>query len=331
LTSLERQKLEEEERELLEKIEYYTRLVESEEEKIKVFIEEISDLSESFPAVRRTFVEGVEDEQKTGGITVVVFSDGKVMPLTEIEEGEVVNILDVPFDDGLFMVSNRGRVYWVAGLQALQGSKVSFKEPEERLVGAFVRSQAADRLLLATSEGYVKKIPLVDFEYKAQGTNIIKLTEDQGDVVKVLQSPEEGDLLIFTKMGKILRFPVAEISPATIGSKGVVGIKLDRGDKVVGMRVLKGEKFLLVITEKGTVQKIASEYVPRKSRGSKGLSILTRERLVDVLPLGEGQSLDLMLITQEGSVFYDRVREEELPLNKAQKRWDTKIVKVVIK
>jgi DNA gyrase subunit A len=198
-------------------------------------------------------------------------------------------------------------------------------------VGAFVRSQAADRLLLATSGGYVKKIPLVDFEYKAQGTNIIKLTEDQGDVVKVLQSPEEGDLLIFTKMGKILRFPVAEISPATIGSKGVVGIKLDRGDKVVGMRVLRGEKFLLVITEKGTVQKIASEYVPRKSRGSKGLSILTRERLVDILPLGKGQSLDLMLITQEGSVFYDRVREEELPLNKAQRRWNAKIVKVVIK
>jgi Type IIA topoisomerase (DNA gyrase/topo II, topoisomerase IV), A subunit len=331
LTSLERQKLEEEEKELLEKIEYYTRLVESEEEKVKVFIEETSKLSEGFPAVRKTFVEGVGVEQRTGSITVVVFSDGKVMPLTEIEEGEVVNILDVPFDDGLFMVSNRGRVYWVAGLQALQGSKVSFKEPNERLVGAFVRSQAADRLLLATSGGYVKKIPLVDFEYKAQGTNIIKLTEDQGDVVKVLQSPEEGDLLIFTKMGKMLRFPVAEISPATVGSKGVVGIKLDKGDKVVGIRVLRGEKFLLVITEKGTVQKIASEYVPKKSRGSKGLSILTRERLVDVLPLGEGKSLDLMLITQEGSVFYDRVREEELPLNKAQKRWNTKLVKVVIK
>jgi DNA gyrase subunit A len=79
------------------------------------------------------------------------------------------------------------------------------------------------------------------------------------------------------------------------------------------------------------VQKIASEYVPRKSRGSKGLSILTRDRLVDILPLGKGQSLDLMLITQEGSVFYDRVREEELPLNKTRRRWDTKIVKVVIK
>jgi DNA gyrase subunit A len=79
------------------------------------------------------------------------------------------------------------------------------------------------------------------------------------------------------------------------------------------------------------VQKIASEYVPRKSRSSKGLSILTRDRLVDILPLGKGQSLDLMLITQEGSVFYDRVREEELPLNKTRRRWDTKIVKVVIK
>jgi DNA gyrase subunit A len=97
------------------------------------------------------------------------------------------------------------------------------------------------------------------------------------------------------------------------------------------MRVLRGEKFLLVITEKGIVQKVTSEHVPKKSRGSKGSSTLTRERLVDVLPLEEGQSLDLMLITQEGSVFYDKVREEELPLSKSQKRWDGKIVKVVIK
>jgi DNA gyrase subunit A len=329
---LERQKLEEEERELLEKIDYYTRLVESEEEKIKVFIEETSKLSESFPAVRKTFVEGVGVEQRTGSITVVVFSDGKVMPLTEIEEGEVVNILDVPFDDGLFMVSNRGRVYWVAGLQALQGSKVSFKEAEERLVGAFVRSQAADRLLLATSEGYVKKIPLVDFEYKAQGTNIIKLTEDQGDVVKVLQSPEEGDLLIFTKMGKMLRFPVAEISPCHHRLQGSGGYKVRQGRQGGGHEGSKRGKVPVGNNRRGNSAKSSPLNMSQRSQGgTRALSTLTRERLVDVLPLEEGQSLDLMLITQEGSVFYDRLREEELPLNKVQKRWDRKIVKVVIK
>ncbi len=334
LTSLERKKLEEEEKELLEKIDYYTKLVESEEERVKVFIEETSKLSESFPGVRRSFVEGVGAEPKTGSITVVIFSEGRVMPLRDIEAGEVVNILEVSFDDGLFMVSNRGKVYWVAGFQTLQGSKVSFKEPEERIVGAFVRSQASDRLLLITSEGYVKKIPLVDFEYKAQGTNIIKLTQEQGDVLKVLQSPEEGDLLIFTRMGKVLRFSLPEISPATVGSKGVVGIKLDKGDSVVGMRVLRGEKFLLVITEGGSVQKIASEHVPKKSRGSKGSSVLTKEKIVDILPIGEGQGLDLMLITQEGRVFYDRLREEEVFLGKVQKRWQIqgdKLIRIVIK
>ncbi|WP_448587567.1 DNA gyrase/topoisomerase IV subunit A [Thermocrinis sp.] len=336
LTSLERKKLEEEEKELTEKIAYYRKLVESEEERIRVFIEETSKLSQSFPAVRKSFVEGLGQESKTGSITVVVFSDGRVMPLESIEAGEVINVLEVPFDDGLFMVSNRGRVYWIAGLQALQGSKVSFKEPEERIVGAFVRSQAMDRLILATTEGYVKKIPLVDFEYKAQGISIIKLTEEQGEVVRLVQSPEEGELLIFTEKGKGLRFPLSEVSAATVGSKGVVGIKVDKGDSVVGLRIIKGEEFLLLITDKGRVERISASQIPTRSRGGKGVSLLTlrKEKLVDVVPIGKEEELEIMLATAEGSVFYDRLRAEDIPLGRVQERWSLEgdsLSKVVIK
>ncbi|WP_448584129.1 DNA gyrase/topoisomerase IV subunit A [Thermocrinis sp.] len=334
LTSLERKKLEEEEKELKEKIAYYRRLVESEEERVKVFIEEISKLAESFPAVRRTFVEGLGQESKTGSITVVIFSDGRVLPLEEIESGEVVDVLEVPFDDGLFMVSNRGRVYWIAGIQALQGSRVSFKEPEERMVGAFVRSQAMDRLLLATSKGYIKKIPLADFEYKAQGISIIKLTDDQGEVVRLIQSPEEGEVLLFTKEGRVLRFPILEVSPATVGSKGVAGIKLEKGDEVVGLRVIKGEEILLLITDKGRIEKIDANRIPIRSRGSKGIGILVlrKDRLVDVIPIKKDGEIELMLVTSEGSVFYDRLKVEEISAGKV--RWSMEgdsIVKVVVK
>ncbi len=336
LTSLERKKLEEEEKELREKIAYYRKLVESEEDRVKLFIEETSKLAESFPAIRRTFVEGVGQESKTGSITVVIFSDGRVLPLEDIESGEVIDVLEVPFDDGLFMVSNRGRVYWIAGVHALQGSKVSFKEPEERVIGAFIRSQAMDRLLVATSKGYIKKIPLVDFEYKAQGISVIKLTDDQGEVVRLIQSPEEGEILLLTKAGKVLRFPILEVSPATVGSKGVAGIKVERDDQVVGLRVIKDEDFLLLITDRGRIEKMEASNIPTKSRASKGVGVLAlrKEELVDVVPIKKEEEIEIMLVTAEGSVFYDRLKDEEIPTGKFTQRWSIegdRIVKVVIK
>lgn len=106
LTSLERGKLEEEEKELKEKIEYYTKLVEKEEERIKVFVEETQELAKSFNAPRRTLVEQIQSQEE-GALTVVVYAKGRVLPIEDMEEGEeVVNILDVPFTSGLFMVSD---------------------------------------------------------------------------------------------------------------------------------------------------------------------------------------------------------------------------------
>ncbi|MEJ7553336.1 MAG: DNA gyrase C-terminal beta-propeller domain-containing protein, partial [Aquificaceae bacterium] len=326
LTSLERSRLEEEEKELRQKIEYYTKLVEREEERVRVFIEEMQELSKSFSTPRKTFVEGVQSLEE-GSLTVMVYAKGRVVPLEEMEEGEeVVNILDVPFTDGLFMVSDRGRVYWIAGSQALRGSLLSLKEAEEKIVGAFVRSGVDGRILLATEGGYVKKIPLVDFEYKSQGMQIIKFSEEDDRVVKVVQAPEEGDIILFTHRGRLLRFPAGEVPPASAGSKGVQGIRLEKEDRVVGIRALRDAEHLLVITENGGIKKVSLQEIPQRGRYTKGVEVLgsMRERLVDVIPI-KG-SVDLMLVSSEGKVFYDRIEEKDLPLSRldqrAKKRWE---------
>ena len=338
LTSLERSKLEEEERDLRQKIEYYTKLVESEEERVRVFIEEMQELSKSFSTPRKTLVEGVQSLEE-GSLTVMVYAKGRVVPLEEMEEGEeVVNILEVPFTDGLFMVSDRGRVYWIAGSQALMGSLLSLKETEERIVGAFVRSGVEGRVLLATERGYVKKIPLVDFEYKSQGMQIIKFSEENDRIVKVVQAPEEGDIILFTHRGRLLRFPVGEVPPASLSSKGVQGIKLEKEDRVVGIRALRDAEYLLVITENGGIKKVSLQEIPQRGRYTKGVEVLgsMRERLVDIIPI-KG-SVDLMLVSSEGKVFYDRIEEKDLPLSRldqrAKKRWELgedRVVRVVVK
>ncbi len=337
LTSLERSKLEEEEKELKEKIEYYTKLVEKEEERVKVFIEEMQELTKAFSSPRKTLIETLQLEEE-GSLTVVIYANGKIVPTENMEEGEeVVDLLEVPFTTGLFMVSNKGRVYWIAGSQALKGSMLSLKEEDEKIVGAFVRSHVDGRILLATQKGYVKKIPLVDFEYKSQGMQIIKFAQEDDTVVKLIQAPEDGDVVLFTYKGKLLRFPVKDIPPATINSKGVQGVKVEK-DQVIGIRALGEAKNLLIITEEGGVKKVSLEEIPRKGRMTKAIDVLgsSRERLIDVIPLKE--YVDLMIVTKEGKVFYDRIEEKELPLSKislrAKKRWDLgedTIARVVIK
>ncbi len=339
LTSLERDKLREEEAELLRKIDYFKKVIGSEEERVRIFIEETQQIIKKYGDPRRTFIEGVEGEPEEGSLVVAVLENGKVMPVENIPEGEapVINILDVPFTEGLFLVSNKGRVYWLAGSQALQGSKVNFKESDERIVGAFIREKFADRLLLVTKRGFIKKIPLVEFEYRAQGMKIIKLAEDD-EVVGIAQSIDLSDILMFTKRGKVARFSVREIPPATPGTKGAQGIKLEEGDAVVGARVIKDEPFLLVITPDGKVKRIYQEEIPVRNRGVKGTNVLgsARERLVDLLPIRD--KLEILITTKNGRAFYDRIGVEEIPLTKrgrlAKERWkmdDDEIHSIVVK
>jgi len=341
LTSLEREKLRQEEVDLLQRIERYRKVIGSEEERVRVFVEEMEQLVKAYGDPRRTFIEGAEGGPDKGSLLVVVLENGKVVPLERLPEDEspVVDILDVPFTEGLFLVSNMGRVYWHAGSQALQGSKVHFKDPEERIIGAFIRERFADRLILITKRGFVKKIPLVEFEYKAQGMSIMKLGEGD-EVVGIVQSVELSDLLLFTKKGKVVRFSVKEIPAATPGTKGVQGMKLEEGDEVLGGRIASsGERFIVVVTADGKVKRIYQEEIPIRSRGAKGVNVLgsARERLVDLLPVRE--EVEVLISTKLGRAFYDKVRLEDIPLAKrdslARPRWelgkDDEIRRIVIK
>lgn len=338
LTSLEREKLLKEQRELKEKIDYYKKLVHSEEERIKVFIQETEELIKKYGDKRRTFIQGFGKSLKEGAITVAILQDGTIIPIDELppENAPVVNILKVPFTEGLFLASNKGKIYWVAGSQALQGSKVSLKSSEEKIIGAFIRERFANRLLLATRKGFVKKIPLADFEYKAQGMSIIRLVEED-EVVTLARSIDETDLLLFTEGGRVARFGVREVPPATPGAKGVQGIKPEKKDSVSGLRVWNGEPYLLVITAKGRVKKISEKEVPKTNRGVKGTDISgTKDKLIDVIPVSK--EVELLITTKEGKAFYDKISEDKIPLSMKKSiprtRWklgEDEIIRIVVK
>ena len=94
----------------------------------------------------------------------------------------------------------------------------------------------------------------------------------------------------------------------------------------------------MVITEDGGIKKISLQEVPQRGRTTKGIEVLgsSRERLVDVVPIWD--SVELMIATKEGKVFYDKLDGKDIPLSRldqrAKKRWEIgedRIVRVVVK
>ncbi|MDW8237303.1 MAG: DNA gyrase subunit A, partial [Aquificaceae bacterium] len=325
LTSMEREKLLQEEKELTQKAEEYSKLVQSQDERIKLFIEETKELVSMFKAPRRTIIEGKTSEE-AGSLSVVIYEHGEVSPLERFDGVEpTVNILEVPYSDGLFMVSDMGRVYWVAGKQALKGSKIALKQSQERIVGAFTRSSAHDRIILASKLGFIKKVPLADFEYKSQGMQIFKLSENDL-VVCLLQAQEEKQVVLFTCSGKAVRFLVSEVPPSTIGAKPVLGIKLD-SDTICGMRLVEDGDRLLIATKRGLLGIIKASDIPLKQRGQKGV-LIKAGGLIDLLPFREG--MEIMVVTESGGVFYDRLSEREVKAGKSWSLENDSIRRIVI-
>lgn len=330
LTSLEREKLETEQKELKEKIAYYEKVLSDKSERIKIFIEEQEDIIKRFGDPRRTSIVG-EKELSNKRVQVFITKSGRIIPQgkenhetnenNEFLLEEIVDVLELSFEEGLFLVSNKARVYWIAGEGSLSGSKASFKDADEFCIGAFVRESFDKRIYMFSKKGFIKKLPLADFEYKNQGMSIMKLEEDD-ELVSITGSGEESFVLLITKMGYILKVKSEEISPSTVNSKGVIGIKLKEKDEGVSVRTLKDEKYILLITKKGFLKAIDSSLVLEAQRGSLGKKILSLEKedeLIDAI--GFNDSLSLMLSLENGKVFFEFIessfKEKRLDLKES--------------
>ncbi|ACG57061.1 DNA topoisomerase (ATP-hydrolyzing) [Hydrogenobaculum sp. Y04AAS1] len=302
LTSLETSKLQKEHDELIENIKTYKNILENKQERINIFIKETKELADRFKDPRRTFIEGMIKEDTY--VDVFVTRNGFVKPieLLEEEKSPIVNVASLKFTEGLFIVSNKGRVYWTAGSEALSGSSIHMKDTDEHVVGAFVREQYNSRLLILTNKGSIKKIPLVEFEYKTQGFQILKLSEGE-EVVYISGSQDESEILILTKKGYINRIQTQDVGATTSSSKAIQCIKLNENDEAISVRALDDKIFGLLITEEGYAKKIKLEDIPKKSRTSQGINVLKQKFLnaCDLIFYNDDDNFDVLISTFNGS------------------------------
>jgi DNA gyrase subunit A len=228
----------------------------------------------------------------------------------------------------LLFFTNRGRVFALKAYEIPEGNRTSRGKAvvnllaltgEEKVTSAIaIRSFEEKKgqetyLAMATRGGTVKKTPLSDFE-NIRRSGIIALTLDEGDVlVEVQHTTGSDELLIATKDGMAIRFPEGDIRSMGRSARGVRGIRLDKGDQVVGMEAFPSstKKTLLTVCEHGHGKRTeVNEYRGQHRGGGGVITIKATDRngaVIGVKLVTDDD--DLMFMTEKGKAVRLRCRD----------------------
>jgi DNA gyrase subunit A len=238
------------------------------------------------------------------------------------EEDYITNLLIANTHDTILCFSNRGKVYWLKVYQIPQASRISLGRPlvnllplesDERVSAILpVKSFVDNRyVIMATAQGVIKKVSLEQFSRPRTG-GIIALDMDAGDdLVGVALTYGNQDIMLFSNTGKVIRFYEEEVRAMGRIARGVRGIRLKSGQRVIALVVVKKEGKILTATENGYGKRTDIDEYRRTGRGGQGvISIRVTERNGDVIGAVQVDDQDeIMLISDRGKLVRTRVNE----------------------
>jgi len=345
LTGLEQDKIINEYRELLDVIADLLEILGSHERLMQVIRDELLAIREQYGDERRTEILStkldltLEDLISEEDVVVTLSHEGyaKAQPLSDYRAQKrggrgksATATKDEDFIDKMFVAnthdtilcfSSRGRVYWLKVYELPQAGRAARGKPivnllpledGERINAILpVREFEADRFVfMATANGTVKKTPLVDFS-RPRSSGIIALDLVEGDqLVGVAVTDGQRDILLFSSAGKVIRFNESNVRAMGRVSRGVRGIRLGEGQKVISLIVAE-EGYVLTATENGYGKRTPIDGYPVYGRGGQGvIAIQSSERngaVVGAVLVTEEE--EIMLITDGGTLVRTRVSE----------------------
>ena len=225
--------------------------------------------------------------------------------------------------DTILCFSDRGRVYWLKVWEVPQGSRASRGRPivnmfplaENEKITVVLPIKTFDDehyVFMATSQGTVKKTALSDFS-NPRKAGIIAVDLDEGDyLIGAAVTDGEHDVMLFSDAGKAVRFSAGDVRAMGRTARGVRGMALEEGQKVIAMLVADDERrSVLTATENGYGKRTPLIEHTRHGRGTKGMiAIQSSERngrMVAAILVEEGD--EIMLITTGGVLVRTRVDE----------------------
>jgi len=223
--------------------------------------------------------------------------------------------------DTLLCFTSRGKIYWLKVYELPQASHMSRGKPivnllplekDERVNAVLpVREYSEDQFVFfATRNGIVKKTPLPAYgNQRANGIWAINLDDDD-ELVNVEITSGQSDVMLFANSGKCIRFAESNVTSVGRTARGVIGIRLKKGQRVVSMLVL-GEGDILTVTERGYGKRSKPKEHSCQGRGGQGvIGIQTSKRngqLIAALQVTDDD--DIMLISDGGTLVRTHANE----------------------
>lgn len=343
LTGLEREKLENEYKELMAEIERLSAILKSEEKLNEIIKEELKEIKSKYSTPRLTeIVESyeeidIEDLIPNEPMVVTITHRGyiKRVPLKQYEKQKrggkgktAITTYEDDFiedffisntHDTLMFVTDRGQLYWLkvykipeAGRSAKGKAVVNLLhlEPNEKIKAIIPTTDFSEDKSLAffTKNGIVKRTNLSEFSnIRSRGIRAITLDENDELVTAKIVTSDTKWLFIITKKGMCIRFKVEDVREMGRSARGVTGIRFKyENDKVVGAETIQDEhQELLTVSEKGIGKRTEAVEYREQSRGGKGvIAMKLTPKTGDVVGVVTvDENKDLMLLTSVGKMI----------------------------
>ena len=346
LTGLEQDKIIAEYRDLVLKIAEFLEILRNPDRLTEVVREELQEVVENFGDKRRTEIDhsyqdiDAEDLIAVENRIVTLSRDGyiKTQPLSDYqaqrrggrgksatqmkEDDEIGQMIVASTHDMLLCFSNRGKLYWQKTWQlplASRGSKgkpivnVLPLETGEHITSILPVSEFSEGyyVFMATKQSTVKRVALSDFSRpRANGIIAVDLLDDD-ELVGTAITDGEQDIMLFSNIGKAIRFDENDVRVMGRQARGVRGMKLKDGMSIISMQVARKDTLILTATEHGYGKCTPVDDYSTINRGGQGvISIKTSDRNGNVVySVAVTPDQEVVLITNKGTLVRTRVSE----------------------
>ena len=349
LTGLEREKLENEYKDLMAQITELKAILADEKKLLAVIRTEILEIADKYGDDRRTqigydeFDISMEDlipetntvitMTKVGYIKRMGTDNFKsqhrggkgIKGMETIQDDYIVEMLMTTSHHYLMFFTNMGRVYRIKAYEIPEASRTSRGtaiiniiplQPDEKITAMIpIKDYEKDKyLFMATKNGIVKKTSVLDYEnIRKTGLAAISLRDDD-ELIEVKITGDDEEILLFTRYGQCIRFKEADVRATGRTTMGVIGMNLTAGDEVIAMQMASQGESVMIVSEKGLGKCTRINEFTTQNRGGKGVKCykITEKsgNLIGVKSVVKDD--ELMLITTEGIIIRIRVNDTAL-------------------
>lgn len=349
LTGLEREKLEAEYAELMERITELKAILADRKKLLGVIRQEILLIAEKYGDDRRTSIGfdeydiSMEDLIPVTNTVITMTKLGYIKRMSldnfraqnrggkgikgmeTIEDDYIEELLMTTSHHYMMFFTNTGRVYRIKAYEIPEASRTARGtaivnllqlQPGEKITAVIpIREYTEGHFLfMATKNGIVKKTPITDYaNVRKTGLAAINLREDD-ELIEVKKTDNQQDIFLVTKYGQCIRFKETDVRKTGRTSMGVIGMNLADGDEVIGMQMESQGESLMIVSEKGLGKCTMISEFTTQNRGGKGVKCykITEKtgNIVGVKAVNKDN--ELMLITTEGIIIRIKVNDTAL-------------------